>query len=90
MIQTITLMAGVTLRHVTDCRFKQGALSISLVRPMCREEAALNALSPAVLLRGTEDYPDLRAITEHLDDLYGAAIGTQDRKSTRLNSSHAL
>jgi predicted Zn-dependent peptidase len=70
----------VTLRFFRDTRFKQGALSLQFLRPMCREEAALNALLPAVLLRGTEAHPDLRAITLHLDDLYGAAVGALVRR----------
>ena len=53
MIETITLSPGVTLRGVRDSRFKQGAFSIQLIRPMCDAEAAQSALLPAVLLRGT-------------------------------------
>ena len=45
-----------------------------MIRPMKQEEAALNALLPAVLLRGSQPHPDLRTITLHLDDLYGAAV----------------
>ena len=80
MIKTMEIMPGVTLRCCKDHRFKQGLLSFALVRPMCREEAAMNALIPAILLRGTNKYPDLRAITLRLDDLYGAAVGTQVRR----------
>lgn len=80
MIQTLTLSTGVTLRCYTDQRFKQGRLSLQLVRPMCREEAAMNALLPMVLLRGTARYPDLRAITMRLDDLYGASVGDLVRR----------
>ena len=80
MIQTIELLPGVTLRVFPDKRFKQEGLSLQLVRPMCREEAALNALLPAVLLRGCQSAPDLRAITLRLDDLYGAAVGSQLRR----------
>ena len=80
MIQTLTLLPGITLRHFPDNRFKQGTLSLQMVRPMCREENALNALLPAVLLRGTARYPDLRAITHRLDDLYGAAVGAVVRR----------
>ena len=80
MTKTIELLPGVTLRCHPDTRFKQGCLSFSVIRPMCAEEAALNALIPAVLLRGTKKYPDLRAITLKLDDLYGASIGTQVRR----------
>ncbi len=80
MIQTFTLLPGITLRCYPDNRFKQGCLSLQLVRPMCREEAALNALIPTVLLRGTENAPDLRAITLRLDDLYGASVGAVVRR----------
>ena len=80
MIETLEMMPGITLRCCPDHRFKQGCLSIQFVRPMCREEAALNALIPAVLLRGTEKHPDLRSITQQLDALYGASVSTMVRR----------
>ena len=80
MIQMISLLPGVTLRCFPAERFKQGCLSLQFLRPMCKEEAALNALIPAVLLRGTTAHPDLRAITLKLDDLYGAAVGPLVRR----------
>ena len=80
MIQTFELFPGIVLRCFPDLRFKQGCLSVQLLRPMDRAEAALNALIPAVLLRGTKKAPDLRAITLRLDDLYGAAVGTLVRR----------
>ena len=51
MIETIQLFPGVTLYCFRDSRFKQGCLSIQLLRPMVHEEAAMNALLPSVLLR---------------------------------------
>ncbi len=80
MIETIELLPGVTLRCFRDHRFKQGCLSFQLVRQMTAEEAALNALLPSVLLRGTNRHPDLRAITQHMDELYGATAGTLVRR----------
>jgi len=80
MITTLSLYPGVTLRAFRDQRFKQGALSIQFLRPMCKEEAALNALLPAVLLRGSEAHPDLRSITLKLDDLYGASVSALVRR----------
>lgn len=80
MIHTTQLIPGVFLHSFTDTRFKQGCMSLQLVRPMRREEAATNALIPAVLLRGSKNSPDLRAITLRLDDLYGAAVGTIARR----------
>ena len=80
MIQTIHLLPGVTLRCFPDSRFKQEGLSLQFIRPMRKEEVSLNALLPAVLLRGCQTAPDLRAITLRLDDLYGAAVGAQLRR----------
>lgn len=80
MDQPISLFPGVTLRCFPDNRFKHGCLSIQFLRPMCQEEAAMNALLPAVLLRGCRGYEDLRAITLRLDDLYGASIGALVRR----------
>ncbi len=80
MIQTISLAPGVTLRVFPDHRFKQGALSIQFLRQMRMEEAALNALLPDVLLRGSQTCPDLRAITLRLDELYGASVGALVRR----------
>ncbi|MBQ3504460.1 MAG: insulinase family protein [Oscillospiraceae bacterium] len=80
MIKTMELAPGITLRHYRDSRFKQGCLSFQLVRPMKREEAAMNALLSAVLLRGTKYHPTLRSITERLDELYGASVSTLVRR----------
>ena len=80
MQQTLEILPGVKLRCIHDSRFKQSALSIQLLRPMTQAEAALNALLPAILLRGCREYPDLQLITQRLDDLYGASIGTLVRR----------
>ena len=79
-MQIITLAPGITLRCFPDRRFKQGAMSLQFVRPMRREEAAMNALLPSVLLRGTKNHSDLRAITQKLDELYGAAVSPLVRR----------
>ena len=87
MIKTIELFPGVTLRCCRDERFKQGVLSLQFLRPMCREEASLNALLPAVLLRGCRSCPDMRAITLRLDDLYGASVGALVRRTGDIQST---
>ncbi len=74
MIQTLQLTPGVVLRHYPDNRFKTALLSIQFQRPMCREEAASNALLSAVLLRGTKHDPDIRALAARQDALYGATV----------------
>ena len=80
MVTTLAISPGITLRCIPDHRFKHGCLSVQLLRPMGRREAAMNALLPAVLLRGSAQSPDLRAITLRLDDLYGAGVGALVRR----------
>ena len=80
MMKTIEIAPGVTLRHARDTRFRQGCFRFQLVRPLARQEAALNALLPSVLLRGTRRCPDLRAVTQRLDELYGGAVGPLVRR----------
>jgi predicted Zn-dependent peptidase len=80
MIHTLQIAPGAVLRCCRDTRFKQGCLSFQFVRPMDERENHLNALLPSVMLRATVPHPDLRAITRHLDDLYGASIGPLVRR----------
>ncbi len=80
MIETIQLLPGVTLRCFRDDRFKQGRLSFQFIRSMSPRESHLNALLPDVMLRGTADHPSLRAINQHLDDLYGVGMGALVRR----------
>ena len=80
MIQTFYPAPGVTVRCCRDARFKQGCLSLQLVRPMAETENAMNALIPSVLLRGTRQEPDLRSITNRLDELYGASVSAVVRR----------
>ena len=80
MIQTYHLFPGITLRCCRDTRFKQGCLSFQIIRPMNTGENAMNALLPSVLLRGTNRHGDLRAITNRLDELYGASVSAVVRR----------
>ena len=80
MYQSFELCSGVFLRYLHSSRFKQGVITIQFVRPMDRQEASMNAILPEILLRGCRQYPDLRQITLHLDDLYGAAVSGQVRR----------
>ena len=63
MIETIELAAGVTLLAVQTEKFKSGCFSFNLMRPHTKAAAPLDALLPSVLLRGSERWPDMRAIS---------------------------
>ena len=80
MIEKVELFPGITLSCCQDSRFKQGCLSVQILREMRQEEATLNALLPAVLLRGSRRHPDMRSIIRRLDDLYGGTVGAQVRR----------
>lgn len=80
MKTTLTVLPGVTLSAVRSDQFKTGCFSVNFLRPLCREEAAKNALTFSVLLRGTERYPDIASLSAAMDHLYGAEIGQLVRK----------
>lgn len=78
--QRIELMPGVFLTRLHTEKFRTNCLSISLLRPLDQNEAALNALLPDVLLRGCRMCPDMGAISAWLDQRYGAGVQAAVRK----------
>ena len=80
------LMSGVWLTHVRTDKFKTACLSVSLLTQLRRETAAMNALLPQVLRRGTALYGDMEAISRRLDELYGAAIEPVVRRFGEIQS----
>ena len=80
MTRRTELLPGVFLTAVQDRRFKTACFSLSFLRPLRVGEAAMNALLPSVLLRGSKKTPSIRAIADRLDDLHGASVGALVRK----------
>ena len=80
------LLPGVYLTAVQTDKFKTGCCSVNLLRPLSRQEAAANALLPSVLLRATAQHPSIRSISAHLDELYGASLGTLVRKKGEVQT----
>ena len=70
----LTLSPGVTLRVVQTKKFKTSLLAVTFVEPLTAEHAALHALLPKVLHRGTQAHPDMQALSAALDELYGGSI----------------
>lgn len=86
MNQKIELLPNVFLRGAKTGRFKSACLSLSLLRPLLREEAAKNALLANVLVQGTEKYRDMQSISRALDQLYGAGLGPLVRKNGEIQT----
>ncbi len=80
------LLPNVFLTVISTDKFKTNCLSLNLLRPLSREEAAYNALLPDVLLRGCEMCPDMGAVSTWLDQRYGVGIQTSVRKKGEVQT----
>ena len=74
------IMPRVRLTWVPADKFKSGIYTVNLVTPLVKGEAALNAVLPKILRRGTSGAPTMDAIAAKLDMLYGARIEPTVRK----------
>ena len=63
------IMPGVWLNHLRSDKFKTACLSLTLLTQLKRETAAMNALIPYVLRRGTTRLPGMEAISARQDEL---------------------
>lgn len=74
------LRPGVRLVFIPSNKFKSNTLAMTWAAPLERETASLNALLPEVLYRGCDSAPDMEAIAQRLDELYGGSIYPMVRK----------
>ena len=74
------LMPGVYLRAIHTEKFKSAYLSVTFMAPLKKETAAVNALIPHVLRRGSQQHETMESISAALDELYGGAIEPVVRK----------
>ena len=81
------LMPGVFLSHLRSDKFKTACMSLNLLTQLKRESAAMNALIPNVLARGTTRYPDMEQLSARFDELYGAAVEPVNR---RIGEVHCI
>ncbi|MBQ4427187.1 MAG: insulinase family protein [Oscillospiraceae bacterium] len=79
-METITISPGVRLTVINELKFKTACLSMNVLSPLKKETAALNAVLPYVLRRGTASKPDMQTIEAFLDDNYGARLEAFVRK----------
>ncbi len=74
------IMPGIWLNYLYTGKFKTSYMSFNLLTQLKRETAALNALIPSVLYRGTVRYPDMEKLNARMEDLYGAVIAPNVRQ----------
>ncbi len=68
---------GIRLNIIETDKFKTNYISVNLLTSLDKKTAAYIALLPAVLKRGTINYPDLAALNRRYDMLYSTYIGTR-------------
>jgi len=73
IFESTRIARGTTLHVLPTDRWKTIFIDV-FVRKDLDEDASALALLPALLRRGTARHPDLRSLTKHLDELYGATF----------------
>ena len=72
--QRIDLGNDIFLTVIPDSKFKTNYISLRFLSQLNNDTAALNALLPFVLIRGTSLCPDMTAMSRKLDMLYGSSV----------------
>lgn len=72
-LQTFDIFNGVRLFYINDGKYKTVSVAAYLHRPVSREEVTKNALLSGVLKSATANYSSMKAISRHLEDMYGTA-----------------
>lgn len=73
-VSRVEVRPGVWLTHLREDKFKTACFSVNLLSQLCRETAAMNALIPFVLRRGTTLHPNMEALNARFEELYGTII----------------
>lgn len=84
------LMPGVWLTAIQTRKFKSSFWSLQMLTPLRPETAAMTALLPRVLRRGTARCPDQEQLGAALDQLYGGVIEPVVSKRGEIQSTGFL
>lgn len=81
------ILPGVAVNCLQSDKFKSACLSVMMLTQLTKETASLDALVPFVLRRGTAHYVDMEAISNRLDELYGAVIVPSVRRVGEIHAT---
>ncbi len=73
-VTTTEIKPGIRLHYIPAEQFKTVSVSVHFHRPLCKEEAANNALLTSVMGRGSSKLTDMAAISRYMQSLYGASF----------------
>ena len=86
IVDTRSIATGIALTCIKTDKHKTGCLSVNMINGLKRDTAALSALLPNVLRRGSSEHPDMASLSAVLDELYGTRIEPIVRKKGELQS----
>lgn len=73
-LQRESLGEGIFFNHVPSRIYKTDYIHLYFSLPLTRENASYSALLSRILLRGSRQYPDMRALNRALDACYSANL----------------
>lgn len=79
---------GIEVFHIPTDKYKTESINIFFYDNLCRENASLNAMVPAVMRRGTARHPSYRELSLKLEELYGASFDCGVSKKGELQLIH--
>lgn len=83
----ISSVNGIEVYRINSVKFKTSSIHFFFQDNLTRESVTLNSLLPAVMRRGSRDYPTLGDISKQLENLYGA---TFDCGVTKKGERHII
>lgn len=84
----LTEIHGIQFFQIPSDKFKTTRIDILFAEPLAAENAAANAIVPALLKRGCEAYPTQTALERRLELLYGADFSTAVTKKGESQVLH--
>ena len=89
-MENYSLPGGIKIHALKTKQFKHFSLGIYIIRPLCKQEAAKNALLTQVLKSGCKAFPSKQEIAAHLEWLYGASMhtGVQKKGEAQILTFH--
>ncbi|BBW96617.1 EF-P 5-aminopentanol modification-associated protein YfmF [Geobacillus icigianus] len=72
--EKVTAVGPVRVHTIPTDKYKTNTIVWKMKAPLAKETVTLRALLPHVLQSGTADYPSVKALRTHLDELYGATL----------------
>lgn len=80
MADIIDISDSIRVINLVDPKFKTMRVSISMVVPLSRETAAMNAILASLVSRATKNYPDYTELSKYLSGLYGSSLASSVTK----------